>query len=162
MSAGKILIIGCGNTMRTDDGVGPWVAMAVALWGLDAVESMAVHQLTPELADPIARARLAIFVDAKPAEARGSVEVAELEPSDAPVYSGHLSDPRLILTLARLVFGQSPRGWLVTVPATDFSIGEGLSSTARLGAAEALRRIADLIDREAAIEPGPSTTGRPA
>ncbi len=162
MNEGKILIVGYGNTIRADDGVGPWVASAVASWGSELVETMAVHQLTPELADPIAQARLAIFVDAKPAAEGESVEVVELDPSNAPVPSGHLGDPRAILALARSLFGRSPRGWLVAIPAVDFSIGEGLSSTARFGAAEALRRIAELIDRETSMVSDPSTTGRPA
>ena len=162
MSEGKVLVIGYGNAMRSDDGVGPWVASAIASWGAEGIEAIAAHQLTPELADPISRARLAIFVDARPAEAGESVEVRELDPSEAPAPSGHLGDPRSILALARSVFGRSPRGWLVAVPASDFSIGEGLSSTARLGVVEALRRIAELIDGASPSGPGGSATGRPA
>ncbi len=58
-------MIGYGNTLRSDDGVGPRVAMAVASWGWPGLKAIAVHQLTPELAEPLAAAELAIFVDAR-------------------------------------------------------------------------------------------------
>jgi hydrogenase maturation protease len=44
-----LLVIGYGNELRSDDGVGPRVARAVAEWRLPGVEAIAVHQLTLEL-----------------------------------------------------------------------------------------------------------------
>src|SRR5215472_4005839 len=61
----RVLIIGYGNPLRADDGVG-W-RMACRLGELvrdEPFEVLAVHQLTPELAEPISRAELVIFVDA--------------------------------------------------------------------------------------------------
>ena len=62
---GTILVIGYGNTLRSDDGVGPRVAMAVASREWPGFNAIAVQQLTPELAEPLAAAELAIFVDAR-------------------------------------------------------------------------------------------------
>jgi hydrogenase maturation protease len=59
------LVIGFGNTLRSDDGVGPRVASVVAGWGLPGVVAIAVHQLGPELAEPLAEAGRAFFVDAR-------------------------------------------------------------------------------------------------
>src|ERR1035441_10847597 len=59
-----LLVIGYGNTLRRDDGVGPRVADAVAALALPGVHALACPLLTPELADPVSRARVAIFVDA--------------------------------------------------------------------------------------------------
>ena len=52
---GKVLVIGYGNSLRGDDGIGPAVAQAFA--DEDATECADVivcHQLTPELAESIA------------------------------------------------------------------------------------------------------------
>jgi len=59
-----ILVIGYGNSLRSDDGAGCRVADIVASWDLPYVRSLTVHQLTPELAEPIAQSDLTIFVDA--------------------------------------------------------------------------------------------------
>jgi hydrogenase maturation protease len=141
----KIVVIGYGNSLRTDDGVGPRVATAVALWELPGLVSIAVHQLTPELVELLALAELAIFVDARLASSRETVEILPLEFSAERGIYGHDCDPRSLLALARAMHGRTPRSWLVTVPATNFSLGEGLSRTASHGAEQALERIAVLV-----------------
>jgi hydrogenase maturation protease len=160
---GKVLVIGYGNTLRTDDAVGRRVAMAIASWELPGLESIAVHQLTPELAETLANAELAIFVDARLADEEETVEIQPLEPSGSHMGPGHVGDPRSLLALARAIYGSSPRTWLVTVPAADRSLGEGLSSTAARGAEDALARIASLIEAErsrcARSDSGSATNG---
>ena len=59
-----LLVIGYGNTLRRDDGVGPHVAEAIAALALPGVEALVCPLLTPELAEAIARARRVVFVDA--------------------------------------------------------------------------------------------------
>lgn len=60
----KTLVIGFGNTLRGDDGVGPLVAEQVDTWNLRNVRSLSVHQLTPELAADIAQVETVFFIDA--------------------------------------------------------------------------------------------------
>jgi hydrogenase maturation protease len=140
-----MLVIGYGNSLRTDDGVGPHVATAVASWRVPGLVSMAVHQLTPELTELLASAKLAIFVDARLASVGETVEILPLALSVESTIYGHACDPRSLLALARAMYGRTPKGWLVTVPATDFCLGEGLSKTASQGAQQALCRIAALV-----------------
>jgi hydrogenase maturation protease len=146
-TAGQIVVIGYGNALRADDGVGPRVAMATSTWGLPGLASLAVYQLTPELAEPLSTADLAILVDARLGGGR-AVEVLPLEPSQPGGMSGHVSDPRSLLALTLAIYGRRPRAYLVSVPAADFSLGEGLSETALRGAGDALERIAALIEAE--------------
>ena len=106
----------------------------------------ATHQLTPDLAEPLSQADLAIFVDARSAREGDSVRRPPLEPLDDPsAFAGHTSDPQGLLALAQTVYGHRPPAWLVSVPAIDFSLREGLSPTAARGVAEALPKIAALI-----------------
>lgn len=141
------LVIGYGNTLRTDDAVGPRAAGAVRGWGLPGVTALAVAQLTPELSEPLSAARLAVFVDARLAadDDPSGVKVEPLEPTGGASTFGHTGDPRRLLALARDVYGRCPRAWLVTVPAADVGVGEGLSPRAVRGLEDALRRIADLL-----------------
>lgn len=45
-----ILIVGYGNPIRGDDGVGQAVITEVEQWNLTNVRSLSLHQLTPEVA----------------------------------------------------------------------------------------------------------------
>jgi hydrogenase maturation protease len=147
-SEAKILVIGFGNTLRRDDGVGQHVAAAISARDLPGLTSLAVHQLTPELAAPLSRAELAILIDARLSQSR-EVEVLSVEPWETGGMSGHVSNPRSLLSLTQTLYGRYPRTWLVSVPVEDVSLGEGLSAIAECGAKEAVDRITLLIEAEA-------------
>jgi hydrogenase maturation protease len=122
-----ILVIGYGNTLRGDDGVGPAVAVAVAAKQLPGVRVVTMAQLTPELAEPMARARAAVFIDARLDSAASPVSTVRLRPTDVSPPPSHVADPRSLLALAQALFGQAPDAWLVTVAGTDFGLRETLS-----------------------------------
>ncbi|MDW8308397.1 MAG: hydrogenase maturation protease [Verrucomicrobiales bacterium] len=146
-----LLVIGYGNTLRGDDAAGPRVAEAVEALRLPGVRVIACHQLTPELAEPIAQADRVVFVDAAVAPPR-KVRLRRLTPRTTAQPMSHATDPRALLTLARELFGRVPRAWWLTIPAVRFDFGESLSATTRRGIALALKRIQRLaaeIERRA-------------
>jgi Ni,Fe-hydrogenase maturation factor len=114
---------------------------------MPAVRSIEVQQLTPELAEALASAEIALFVDARIADGDESVQVTPIAPSGARATLAHTSSPRTLLALAHAIYGRHPRSWLVTVPGAEFSPGIGLSPIARRGTQVALKRIAALIER---------------
>jgi hydrogenase maturation protease len=140
----RLLVIGYGNELRRDDGVGPKVVAAVAAWNLPNVRTLIDHQLTPEFAEPIASARRVVFVDASLSPG-DSVHLHDIEPHDHPEIITHVSDPRSLLALARQAFGRCPPASWLSIPVQDLDFGEGLSQVAQKGvgaALEALRRMA--------------------
>ena len=139
-SPASLLVIGYGNTLRSDDGVGPRVADAVAALALPSVYALAFPLLTPELADPISRARVAIFVDAA-VDAPKEVQLRKLAPADTSQIMAHAASPATLLALARDVFGHAPEAWLLTIPAEDLGIGEELSPLAQRGLETAIEAI---------------------
>jgi hydrogenase maturation protease len=145
---GPLLIIGYGNPLRSDDGVGPKVAETVAKWELPGVRSMVCHQLTPELVVPIAAARQVIFVDA--VKDCSSVQSHEVEPARFSQVMTHAMDPAGLLQLTKALYERCPPGLCLTIPAEDFSIGETLSSLCNTGMRIALRRIRLLAMRRCA------------
>ncbi len=140
-----LLIVGYGNTLRSDDGVGPEVAEAVAALDLPGVQVLACGLLTPELADPIARADTVVFVDAA-VDAPREVQLRPLEPAASSQIMAHAADPRTMLALARDVFGHAPRAWWLTIPVEHLGVGEGLSDFARRGMEAALREFGKLAE----------------
>jgi hydrogenase maturation protease len=127
------LIIGYGNPLRGDDGFGWHAALRLRDLIQDpGVEILAVHQLTPELMDPVSRARRVIFIDAAVGEEPGKLTVAELGTTGgpAPVFT-HFATPSGLLEGARWLYGAKPEALLITVVGLDFEIGEGLSEPVR-------------------------------
>ena len=123
----QAVVIGYGNPLRRDDGAGP--AVVERFVGRDGVRVIITHQLVPELADEVAACQRVIFVDA--AVTTKTVEVRQLEPASCDLCLGHTGDPAWLLGLTAVLHGRCPRGWLVTVPASDLSHGEGLSEETR-------------------------------
>jgi hydrogenase maturation protease len=151
-SPSGLLVIGYGNTLRRDDGVGPRVADAIAALALPGVHALACPLLTPELADPVSRERVAIFVDAA-VDAPLEVQMRKLAPADTSQIMAHAASPATLLALARDVFGHAPEAWLLTIPAEDIGIGEGLSAFTRRGLESAMEEIKRLASGERS--PGP-------
>lgn len=141
----SILVIGYGNPLRSDDGIGPQVAREVAGWGMPDVEAIAVHQLTPELAESLASVNLVIFIDAYPATPEQDLQVCALEPAESGTPSGHWCTPQVLLAITQALYDHCPQGWWVIVPGVNFDLGEGLSPVATQGVATALQEIKYLM-----------------
>lgn len=142
----SFLVIGYGNDLRSDDAIGPLVAETVEAWGMPNVKALALHQLTPELADSLQNSDGAIFVDACSLPSVKEVQVQAIEPAESITTAiGHTSDPRSLLALTKALYGHFPRAWMVTVPAANFELGETLSTVAEQGIADALKEVDCLL-----------------
>lgn len=141
-----ILVIGYGNTLRGDDGVGQHIArrLEVELYS-DAVEVIACHQLTPELADPVSRADLAVFVDAAETGRPGDIQVNNVEPEMVTGAFTHEVTPASLIAAAYDLYGTHPRGILITITGVQFAYSDALSSPVEAAADEVVRRIHHLI-----------------
>jgi hydrogenase maturation protease len=140
-----VLVIGYGNTLRGDDGIGAAVAEAIIAAALPGVGVIVAHQLTPELAADLAEARRVVFVDA--AVGGEPVTETELVPEPAAASLTHAPDPRALLALTRAACGRSPEAWLVTVAGADFGYREGLTEVGRRHARLAAERVKCLLRR---------------
>jgi hydrogenase maturation protease len=136
-----LLIIGYGNELRGDDGVGPRLARIVTAWNRPDVRALAVHQLTPELAAKMADVEQVVFVDAA-AELDGPVCLRPIRAEAEPTGLGHVGTPGWLLGLAAQVFGRTPDAWIVTIPAGEFGFGATLTRAAERGMRTALRQLA--------------------
>ncbi len=141
----ELLVIGYGNTLRGDDGVGPRVAEAVGALRLPGVRTLICQQLAPEHAEPISRAGTVVFVDAA-VDAPSQVQFRKLEPGVSSQLMAHAADPRTMLALARDVFGHAPEAWWLTIPAMNLDFCEELSLETQRGREEAVDMIRKLAN----------------
>src|SRR5579871_5175875 len=71
----RLLIVGYGNPIRSDDAVGYLAAERLRQVLTEAdIAILSVHQLTPELAEPVSRAARVIFIDAAATGEPGAIE----------------------------------------------------------------------------------------
>ncbi len=139
----NFLVIGYGNTLRSDDGVGPKVVEAIEELKLPGVRTLICQQLSPEYAEPISQADTVIFVDAA-VDAPKEVQLRPLEPNESSQLMAHAADPRTMLALARDVFGHVPKAWWLTIPAVNLEFSETLSSETQRRFHEAVEKIQTL------------------
>ena len=139
------LIIGYGNSLRGDDGIGLEVARIVSGWKLPEVRSLYQHQLTPELAAQLALVDLAIFIDACQSIDNNTVGVHPLKPSSSIELGSHFSDPRVLLSLTKALFNRCPQAWWILVPGANFELKDSLSPLAQQGIKEAVKQVKNLL-----------------
>jgi hydrogenase maturation protease len=117
------LVIGIGNPLRGDDGVGALLAEQVARQA--AVRC--VQQLTPELAAALAHLDAVLFIDAWLAPAAAVPQLITLSPA-ASTTSSHRLEPAALLALSQALYGHAPRAQQLLVPASGFEHGTALSA----------------------------------
>jgi hydrogenase maturation protease len=151
MSQPRCLILACGNTLRSDDGVGPWLAeWAEKRFASEAaVRVLSRQQWTPELAEEIARAESVLFIDCSVDSAPGSVGLVPVEPTAAKqgLATHHQGAPEL-LSLARELYNSLPgNALLLTVGAGSTELGEAFSNAVTAALPETCHMIEETVLR---------------
>ena len=140
----NLLIIGYGNPLRGDDGVGWHVVDA-----LDALlpegSAVAIHQLTPEWAEAVSQAQRVIFIDATEGDQPGLVQLFPIEPSPVKVGS-HEMTPGLLLSMASDLYGHCPPATMVTIVGGSFELSESLTGEVAAAVPIAISRILDMLN----------------
>jgi hydrogenase maturation protease len=127
----RCLILACGNTLRSDDGIGPWLAeWAEEKFRGDArVRVVARQQWTPDLAEEIVHSEFVLFIDCSVESVPGSLRIIEVTQSAAAqgLATHRLGAPELLL-LAHDLYRSLPRtSLLLTIGAGSTEIGEAFS-----------------------------------
>ncbi|MBN2503670.1 MAG: hydrogenase maturation protease [Anaerolineales bacterium] len=148
----NVLIIGIGNPLRGDDGLG-WHATQVLAQIYDSNPNVVVQhvqQLTMDLVEPIGQVDLVIFIDARLGDEIGKVDVTPIKPNsrlDSPV--SHFFDPDTLLSAVQGLYGEHPPATVVSVTSNLFDITEALSPAIAQKVPVVIEAIADLIAAEA-------------
>lgn len=139
----KFLILGYGNPLCGDDAAG-WHVVE-ALDGLVPDDAaVAIHQLTPEWAEPISVANQVIFVDAAIGDFPGEVSSFPIDPAVVRP-SSHQITPDSVLSMAADLFGRCPPAHMVTITGGSFEISESLTPAVAAAVPQALDRIRELL-----------------
>lgn len=146
----RTLILACGNPVRGDDAIA--LELARLLRDQFAGPQITVHtsqQWTPELAEPLSRCDLAIFLDASARFSPGFVHCESIRPlAGAPhAILTHSCTPSLLLRLSHNLYHRVPeRAFLLTIGAQTFDFSFSLSPAVQSAIPEALSRIHSVLD----------------
>ena len=144
------LLIGIGNPLRGDDGVGALLVEELAEelggWSSPSAALKVVHQLTPELACTVAGSQRVLFVDACVSVRTVAPWLDSLQPEAfaCAATAGldlHQLQPAPLLALAHTLDGWRGEGTLLRLPAVAFPHGPGLSASLLEAMPEARRLV---------------------
>ena len=124
------LVIGIGNPLRGDDGVGALLAEQAAMFTAaepDGPAVRSVQQLTPELAEELAQLEQVLFIDAWQAPVGAVPQLLALSPAAASADT-HQLDPGALLAVSQVLYGRTPGAHLLLVPGQAFEHGPVLSA----------------------------------
>jgi hydrogenase maturation protease len=142
------IILACGNPLRGDDGVALQIASCLQEGYTEPdIETYCVQQWTPELAESISKADLAIFVDASTSIPAGKMRLEEVYASAGHAgTTTHSLSPGELLVLARELYQRAPaRAYLLTVGGESFEHGHQLSDVVRQAIPAACNEIRALL-----------------
>jgi len=147
----RCLIIGCGNTLRGDDGLGTYVVECLrgTIWphGME-VQIKTLPQLDVTLASRMHDIDLFIFVDARIDDSNKLAKVERVEPASHPAadhYTSHTTSLPVLLGIARDWYGAAPQCWAVLPKGYDFAIGDTISDGGEISAAHAKDAILEVL-----------------
>jgi hydrogenase maturation protease len=127
----RVLILACGNTLRSDDGVGPWLAE----WAEQhfapqpQIRVISRQQWTPDLAEDIAHSESILFIDCSIESQPGDLRFTRVEPSKSKQgLANHHQGAAELLAFARDLYGfQTKNALLLTIGAGSIELGETFS-----------------------------------
>jgi len=145
--AAGTLIVGYGNSLRSDDGLGWHVVARLAQDArLRGANVLWRHQLTPELAHDVGQASLVVLVDVSVEQEPGVVSVRRLEATSSAgsAWSHHL-EPESLVALARELWNASPDVFVVSVGAGSLEVGERLSPAVEAALPKVVETVISLV-----------------
>lgn len=145
----EVLIVGFGNSLRTDDGLGWHAAQRLAddprFAGITILQR---HQLVPELACEIGTATLVVFIDATTSLPPGQVGVERVQPLErtSDTWSHHVS-PSTLVSLSHQLYGRAAAVSVVSCGVQSLELGDRLSPAVEAAMPNVIDAVAALVTR---------------
>ena len=146
----RCVVLACGNSLRSDDGVGRWLAEWADKHFRDesGVRVVSAHQWTPEFAEDVAGARFVVFVDCSIATPAGFVRITPVAASAKSAAIFHHLSPQELLALARELYDFSPLdAQLLTVGAGSTEFGESFSNEVNAALPKAIALLEETVHK---------------
>jgi hydrogenase 3 maturation protease len=138
----NFLVIGIGNPLRCDDGVGPYVADCIEAKSLSGVKVWITQQLFIEDIERMLEFKRIILVDASTGGLPIDFHLVEKTQLQAPSSSHHLSAETFV-NLASSIYQKDVSLSLCSIRGSCFDVGDKISPEAQKNAQKAVHLICD-------------------
>ncbi len=138
--AKKFLVLGVGNPLRSDDGVGPFIAAQIKKKNIPGVDVIISHQLDLELLEETGKYAKILLIDASfLGEGLVFRKVGGMEHEHGA--SSHHMSPEFFRALAKKLYHRDLNIFLCAIRGRNFDLGDQLSSDVELLVPKALDEI---------------------
>ncbi|MEP7127966.1 MAG: hypothetical protein ABI729_03820 [Chitinophagales bacterium] len=126
----KVLLIGIGNSGRSDDGLGWMFAEMASRFSQIDVEFR--YQLQIEDAELVCKYDTVFFADACHTALPNGFEMKRIKAARHFFYSSHLQSPETILYLAKELYTKSPVAYTIAIEGLHWELGTVVSDEANI------------------------------
>jgi len=138
-------IIGIGNVLRGDDGVGQYVADKIENNHLTGITVITTQQLDMGLAEELSSFDTVLFIDASLDE--NTFSFLPLMPDKHPPQSfSHHVNASVIVSLTQQLFSTPTQFYICAIGASNFEMGNGISEATKANADAAIAAITNWLE----------------
>jgi hydrogenase 3 maturation protease len=125
MNDKSFCIVGIGNAIRSDDGVGTYVCQKMEEKNLANVTSLGVHQLDISMAEELSKYDTVVLVDA--AEMEEDLFFEELSAESQPLSFTHHINASMLVALTKKLYATNTVFYIGAVKGINFDFGNTIS-----------------------------------
>jgi hydrogenase maturation protease len=141
----NICIVGIGNALRSDDGVGQLVCKEIESMNFSFVDTITVQQLDTTLIESLLMYEQVVFVDASVSDDNFSFQpLSSTDENKAASFSHHIN-ASMLASLAKQLYGSKTEFHICAIGATQFEVGTTLSEKAKSNVHAAVGMLATWI-----------------
>lgn len=139
----QIAIVGIGNALRSDDGLGNYITETIEQLQIKNVKTFIVHQLQIELLEELQDFNSVIFVDAS--LKNEEVIFEEIKQDLSVASSSHRISAEMLVQLSKKLYQKQIHFYSCAVKGYYFNMGESISPQAKANAKKAIEKILSFI-----------------
>lgn len=143
------LVVGIGNPLREDDRAGIEVVERLEAHFAGGMKAMVVYEPDICLAETMAQYSRVIIVDAIASDQGAPFKSISIEPASGYFpdrgVSSHCFNWKMILAMARDLYGSAPQTSVITVSASEFGISQSMSPQCQANADAAFQHIVGMV-----------------
>jgi hydrogenase maturation protease len=143
----NILLAGIGNSIRKDDGIGPYICKKIEKFKMQGLTTAIYHQLHTELVEEFLKYDYVIIADAA-VEGEAVAFYPLTNEQINPVASSHHVNASLLVSLARQLYNKELHMMVCSVRGENFDMGESLSDAAKNNADQAVSIIINWVSAQ--------------
>jgi len=143
----SFLILAYGNPLRGDDGFA-WHAAGELQKTLPSslADIRVLHQLGPELAEPMSLADVVLFLDAACDGRPGAITCVPVTAESLRPGLFHQLTPQSLLSLCERLYFARPRAFVISMGGESFAFAETLSTAASRTLPQFVSAVHELVD----------------